>query len=188
LEGEVNIKAILAGAAAGACVILSAATAQAATEVFTFTDNVDGIFAQGAFNVADTANAHGTFDITGVTGTVTTDFGAPAVDVIQGLIGSPNTPDPTNNFGFIYDDVTPLDVDGVLFSGMSNAIYNLWSNGGTSGELYTYGLPGVPAFDARGTLSVGSVPEPSAWAMMIMGFGALGGALRAARRGMTFAA
>jgi hypothetical protein len=184
-----KIKAFLAGAAATAALALSAASAQAATQVFNFTDNVDKIFAFGSFSVDDTPNALGTYNITGVTGTVI-DAGpaSPIVDQIQGIIGDPNTPDPVINFGFIYDNVTPLNTNGVLFSGMSNAIYNLWSNGGTSGELYTYGLSGVPAFDAHGTLSVGSVPEPSTWAIMLMGFGALGAALRSGRRRLVLAA
>ena len=184
-----KIKAFLAGAAATATLVLTAASAQAATEVFKFSDYVDGIFASGTFVVDNTPNAHGTYDITGVSGTVLNgSLATPVVDPIMGVVGDPNTPDPVVNFGFIYDNVTPLNTNGVLFSGMSNAIYNLWSNGGTAGELYTYGLPGVPAFDAKGTLSVGSVPEPTTWAMMLMGFSALGGALRAGRRRTVLAA
>jgi hypothetical protein len=183
MEGIMKIKSFLTGAVAVASLALSAASAQATTDVFNFADNVDGIFAIGTFTIDDTANASGTFDITNVTGTVIDAQPAtPVVDQIVGLVGNPSSPSPTDNFGFIYDNVTPLNVNGVLFSGQSGALYNLWSNGGTNGELYTYGLNGVPNFDAHGTLSVGGVPEPATWAMMLIGFGGLGASLRGARR------
>jgi len=37
------------------------------------------------------------------------------------------------------------------------------------------------------TLSISAVPEPATWAMMLAGFGGLGAAMRAARRGRTSA-
>lgn len=184
-----KIRSVLAGAFSVAALILSAAPVQAAVEAFSFSDNVDGIFANGDFTVANTANANGTFDITNITGTVINDStGVPAADVIGGLIANPSDPNPTIADGFIYDNVTPLNTNGVLFQGATTgAIYNLWSNGGKAGELYTYGLPGVPNFDALGTLTLG-VPEPATWAMMLVGFGGLGGALRGARRKRALAA
>ena len=174
---------VLAGAASLAALILFAAPAQAATEIFNFADNADGIFATGTFTVDDTANANGTFDILAVTGSVMDDRGStPLVDQITGLIGNPGQPNPTVALGFIYDDVTPLNTNGVLFQGTSSAVYNLWATGPGAGELYTYGVNGAPAFDARGTLRVGAVPEPASWAMMLMGFGGLGALLRGRRQ------
>ena len=179
-----KIQTILTGAISAVALALAAAPVQAATEVFNFADNADGIFAVGTLFVADSPNKNGTFDIQGIIGSVTnaTDPSNVKVDDILGLVSSPNQPDPTDNYGFIYDNVLPLNINGVLFSGDSSAIYNLWSTGGKTGEFYTYGIPGVANFDAHGTLSVGSVPEPATWAMMLVGFGGLGGALRAARR------
>jgi hypothetical protein len=175
------MKTILKGAAAAAAVLFaSAGAANAATELFSFTDATDGISASGTLTVDNTANANGTFDITAVTGSVT--HGA-ATDAISGIIGSPNTPNPTVNFGFIYDNVVPFNTNGVLFQGVSGAIYNLWSNGGEAGELYTYGLPNVAAFDAHGTLGVSAgVPEPASWAVMLTGFAGIGAAIRSSRR------
>ena len=194
MEGVLKIQSVLAGAVSLAALALIAAPVQAATELFNFQDNVDGIFVMGSFTTSDTANANGTFDIMGITGTVmnaNNDPAHPLVDQISMLIANPGQPNPTVADGFQYDNVTPLNTNGVLFEGGSGAIYNLWSNGGPSnaanGEFYTYGGP-VPSFDAHGTLSVGPVPEPAAWAMMLVGFGALGGALRYSRRKQALAA
>ena len=186
-----KIHSVLAGAVSLAALVLAAAPVQAATEMFSFTDSSDNIFANGSFVTSNTANPDGTFDITSVTGSVVDDrSGTPIADMIT-LIGNPNDPTPTVADGFIYDDHSPLNTNGVLFQGASGAIYNLWSNGGPSnnaaGELYTYG-GAVPSFDAHGTLSVGPIPEPAAWTMMLVGFGALGGALRYSRRKQALAA
>ena len=178
-----KIGAVLAGGFSIAALVVTAAPAQAATEVFNFADNVDGIFAFGTLTTSDTPNTIGTFDITDITGTVIdARTAAPTVDQISGMIPNFSDPTPTDAFGFIYDNVMPLNINGVLFEGASADIYNLWSTGGTTGELYTYGDGGLPAFDAKGTLSVGVVPEPATWAIMLMGFAGLGGALRAVRR------
>ena len=176
------IRTIFAGVVSIAALALAAAPSQAATQAFSFNDNVDGIFAFGDFTIADTANSDGTFDITNLSGEVIDDrSGTATTDAISLEIPNFNDPAPTNAFGFIYDNVAPLNVNGVLFMGNSGDIYNLWSTGGGAGELYTYGNGGLPAFDAHGTLAVG-VPEPATWAMMLTGFSALGGVLRAGRR------
>jgi len=183
------MRTIFAGVLSAAALAFAAAPSQAAVEVFQFNDNVDGIFAFGDLTVSDTANANGTFDITNITGSVIDDrSGTPTVDAISFEIPNFNDPNPTVAFGFSYDDVMPLNINGVLFQGASADIYNLWSTGGSTGELYTYGDGALPAFDAHGTLSVGAVPEPASWAMMLMGFGALGGALRIRRRKQALAA
>ena len=178
-----KIQAVLSGAAALAALVLCAVPAQAATEMFNFADNADGIFAMGTFTVDNVANSNGTFDITAITGTVMNDSGPmPLADQIIGLVPNPGQPNPTVAFGFIYDNVTPLNTNGVLFQGQSSGIYNLWSNGGKAGELYTYGVASAPHFDAHGTLNAGAVPEPASWAMMLMGFGGLGALLRGRRQ------
>ena len=56
--------------------------------------------------------------------------------------------------------------------------------GGTA--LFTVGNNGAYAFDTTGlTLSVSAVPEPATWGLMILGFGAVGGAMRRRRAATT---
>lgn len=60
-----------------------------------------------------------------------------------------------------------------------NAV-NFWSNGDTGGGV-SYGAgvtDGVNPLDYVGGLSVTPVPEPSAWLLMIGGFGIAGMAMR----------
>ncbi len=55
---------------------------------------------------------------------------------------------------------------------------------GSSSELLTFFASGTgaPPFALLADVSISAVPEPATWAMMILGFGAVGGAMRAARR------
>ena len=46
---------------------------------------------------------------------------------------------------------------------------------------------GSPYGPVIGQVSVGAVPEPATWAMMLMGFGGLGAAMRSSRRRMALA-
>jgi hypothetical protein len=183
-----NIRAIATGAIALGAWIMASSPVRASTDVFSFTDSVDAIFANGAFTVADKPNTEGTYDITGVQGSVVdADLPIPTADLITLLIPNFNDPKPSDAFGFVYDDVMPLNINGVLFQGQSAALYKLWSTGQGTGELYTYGVGDMPQFDARGVLRVAAVPEPATWAMMLAGLGCLGGWLRAGRRGKGFA-
>jgi hypothetical protein len=81
----------------------------------------------------------------------------------------------------------------LLFSGDNSRPTWEWNSAYTSGPLiflFGNGGRGVVAvddvtFDVRG-ISAAAVPEPSTWAMLILGFGAVGGALRR-RRPLAFA-
>jgi hypothetical protein len=75
----------------------------------------------------------------------------------------------------------PADNDGLVFnvvdsgSPADNTVFNLWFNGGTSytGALFSGSAQPVE----NGTLTVtevAAVPEPSTWAMMILGFFGVG--------------
>ena len=59
-------------------------------------------------------------------------------------------------------------------------VYNLWMNSDGDAELYTYGAPG--ALDVHGSITTTAVPEPMTWALMLIGFGGLGLAMRSRRR------
>ena len=61
----------------------------------------------------------------------------------------------------------------------------------TLDDVFYAGSPSAPTFqpgsfavtgNGADTLTISAVPEPAAWALMILGFGALGGVLRAQRK------
>ena len=171
---------VLAAVTFVACLAFAGASS-AATYAFNFTDTSNTFTASGLLTTSNTLNAVNGYDVTAISGTVT---GNPAVDFITGLVPNPNQPNPTNNGAFIYDNVlfTPgqaLDVNGLLFN-TSAGVYNLWMNSSRDAELYTYGAPG--ALDVHGALTITAVPEPMTWAMILIGFGGLGLALRSRRR------
>jgi hypothetical protein len=78
-----------------------------------------------------------------------------------------------------------LDIYGVVFKLADGKAVDLWSNGSLFGSPVTYGL-GVT--DGKTVLDyVSSVPEPATWAMMIGGFGMIGGVMRRRRTTVTYA-
>jgi len=88
--------------------------------------------------------------------------------------------DGTDLFGA--DTVFPPSENGLLFDvGTKVAefgqfpLLGLFSNGnGTFGAVFTGNVGGTEHFDESGTLNISAVPEPSTWAMMILGFCGLG--------------
>ena len=62
MEGVLKIQTLAAGAFSMAALVLASAPAQAATELFSFSDGADGIFANGQFITSDTPNALGTYE------------------------------------------------------------------------------------------------------------------------------
>lgn len=70
----------------------------------------------------------------------------------------------------------PAPGDGSWFDGSTNGTYRVW---GTAGETFT----GITLATSSNSfeidnLAIGGVPEPASWAMMILGFGAIGFAMR----------
>ena len=79
--------------------------------------------------------------------------------------------------------------------GEFGAIYSAnWLNGALSRAVFNV-APGTYSFSVTGTIvggfpadfgirldTLGAVPEPATWAMMLLGFGFLGGAMRSAKR------
>jgi hypothetical protein len=60
----------------------------------------------------------------------------------------------------------------------------------TDNILNSYGFETTPGATITATVagaSAGAVPEPASWAMMLGGFGVIGGAMRARRRSVAFA-
>ena len=160
-----------------ACALLGATAtvpASAAVYDFTYTGSLSGDL---IITTADTLDAVGGFDITGVSGT----FGG---DAITGLFNNPNQPNPSANSHFTWDNVLfpsgvrAFDRYGIAFTTTTDT-YNVFdaiadASGGTADT--PYGLivasTGVETF-GNGAL-IAAVPEPSTWAMMILGFFGLG--------------
>lgn len=124
----------------------------------------------------------GTFLAAGPTpGAVATLTFNQSVDVFGFLIGSPDSynqltiTSTSGTFNF-----TPLSL-GLSGSGDQSLSQFVNFRTTTAGErILSASFTNVPALNAFETanFSAGAVPEPAAWAMMIAGFGLIGGALR----------
>ena len=199
-----RLKTILAGLTAAAA--LAAGQAGAATWLLDYASTGGSpLFADLTLSTSDVLNAVGGFDITGVTGQVDG-------DAVTGLVTNPSQPFASYSADgmFIFDNVLwpagapVLSNPGLFFHGASGNEYNLFSDNASTYELYraqsgvgylANSVGGVqisrvvltPLGDGyRGLPGVG-VPEPNTWALMIIGFGAVGAALRLRRRAIPFA-
>lgn len=78
--------------------------------------------------------------------------------------------------GYFIDNMfVQLSPDGLPTGGTASGIINITVNAGQTFGAY------VSSSDnslGRGAISFGGVPEPATWAFMILGFGAVGGAMR----------
>jgi PEP-CTERM motif len=163
--------------------------AEAATYDFNFstTDSVFSVTA--AITTADTLDAVGGYDVLSISGTIS----GPGGGTIA-LTQNPSQPFADPTVTFTYDNVyfvgagPQVDENGILFSA-GGYHYNLFSLGPTTYYLssdnpagvYIPGEPvtfGEPVRIATAT----SAPEPSTWALMLLGFVGLGLAARQARR------
>ena len=74
-----------------------------------------------------------------------------------------------------------FDIYGLAFVIEGGNVVNVWSNGNVPRVGLNYGVAvtdGIDALDYVDGVAVAAVPEPATWAMMIIGFGAIGGAMR----------
>lgn len=182
-------------ALAALCVAASAQAASAATIDFNFSDLADGVVASGTLDVV------GGQAIAGA-GTVTSPFwtGPDAITLVT--LSTPGVHDLgggnlSYRFGggtdLIGDTTVPVDGQGLVFSVATNpnldAGLNIWSNGGGSYTAFLAGNAPVGSdsiiyngYNGSFTTTVAAVPEPAAWAMMLLGVGFIGAGLRMARR------
>jgi hypothetical protein len=164
---------------------------------WTFTNVANGIEAYGTLTTGAAAN--GGYDVTALTGFVND----PTIGVDAAITGYSSAPGIDGSFA--WDNIvytTPgaahLDNLGLLFDagGQEVNIYN--SIGPCCSAIYTPGS--YPKGDITagsnnntggdaGTFNISAAPEPATWAMMFMGIGMIGGALRYGRqkRSLSFA-
>lgn len=170
-----------------AAVGLVSVSANAATYDFDFS-TADSLFtATGSITTANTLDAVGGYDVLSMSGTLSGPGGGTVT-----LVLNPSQPFPTYTADFGYDNVyfpsaaAEVDLTGILFSAGSYD-YNLYSYGSTyyllsdnPAGIYVYGEP-ITFRDPIQTAA--NAPEPSTWAMMLLGFVGLGfAARRRARR------
>ncbi len=191
-----RLKTMLAGLTAALTLTvgaLAAGQAQASTWLLNYTSTGGlPLVANLTLDASDVMNTVGGFDALSISGNVDG-------DTITGLIANPSQPlaHYSADGMFIYDNVvwptgTPaLSNPGLFFSGASGNEYNLFSDNATTYELYRAQSGVGYLAHSVGTLSVaeqartvtgGGIPEPATWTMIIIGFGAVGAALRIGRR------
>lgn len=169
---------------------------------------ISGIFSDSNIGLADIA----------ITGIVPSNPGSPTSDnllaphsfgfypVADGVQGpDPNAPPAP---GFSYDDLyypagSPqtatsypfhggvFDIYGLVFTLANDDSVNLWSNGDVPGSGLNYGVgvtDGTSVLDYQSPVMLAAVPEPASWAMMLLGFGGIGIALRRRRPAKRLAA
>jgi hypothetical protein len=159
-----------------AAMLFAASTANATIYHFSF-ETTDGVFTvSGNAATAATANtldSVGGYDVLALTGTVS----GPGGGSIS-LIANPAQPTAFNNGSWIYDNVlfphaAPfVDNPGLLFSAGGSA-FN-WYSVGTQTYLSSNASAGAYNLgELVGSVSL-NTPEPSTWAMMLLGFAGLG--------------
>jgi hypothetical protein len=176
-----KIHLLLAAAALSIAGFTAAGSACAATYVFDF-QNSDPTDAYGDVAVSGTFTASSTLAsaISAISGTVS---GAPA-PLVNGVIDAISPYADADNILYAtgVDTNNNVSFGGVSFD-VSGETYNLYTyNGGTYLLASSIDPVGYPQNGTPGTFSVTLVPEPATWAVMLVGFGGLGVAMRSRRK------
>lgn len=166
--------------AVGLSAMAAAMPALAANYIFSFTPSQKllgtSYSGSGIFTTSDTAmtvNGQTAFAITGITGTIN---GSAINNASGGNYGNYFT-----SGGYF------LDGSGVNITTTNNMSLNFFNQ--SSNNLYRVnGTNPTAIFYANASSSaVAAVPEPTAWALMIVGLGAVGFAMRTRKRATSFA-
>jgi hypothetical protein len=166
------MKNLLFAVAAAATLIVAAPLANAAT-VLTFTFSPDGNSAVAAFNSNGVgATFSDTYTFTLPAGFASTSLTTAAVN---GMTDTAFSSVVLNGITLTTNSTGTIDEKSLLHVAVNPGDNSLVVNG-TSGGLYSYG--GNISFAKL----VAGVPEPASWALMILGFGGMGAALRNKRR------
>jgi len=113
-------------------------------------------------------------------GEVNTIFGQPTTNFADGR-GGPVTFGPTQNYGAFADQTVIRFSNGGNFIGLravtgTGTFYGFAYS--TDNILNSIGFENVADTAITATTAAGAVPEPASWALMIAGFGLVGGAMR----------
>lgn len=194
------VRTFLAATAACALAGLSATAADAAHFAFDFTAPVqfcyendagasecyagDTATGAGFFDADD--NGDGSFSITSVTGKVFPWDGSDAwtIDFFQGGSFDPSVIPAID----LVDGAYQLDNLSIGFSSSYSSSFLMFFRSSGDGSLTGYAGDGGQITGATFTITpAAAVPEVATWGLMMMGFGAIGFAMRRRRAAVTFA-
>jgi len=101
---------------------------------------------------------------------------ATAINASGLIVGASQTSADSNYYATLWQDGRSYDLNGLIDPALGWSLDSAW---GISGNGYIVGM-GTLNGEQRGFLLslLPSVPEPASWAMMLVGFGAIGGAMR----------
>ncbi len=164
-----TVTSILLAALSAVSIVSSA---QAATFDFSFNDGADS--GSGQFTAPAGLSPYTVTEISG------------SVDgfAITGLSGYGNSDQ------LLYEPAPFFDHAGIAFSAANSLSYNLFTTSGSyllcASNVYATcgGFDGIPT--SVTVTAVGSVPEPASWALMIVGLGVTGFAMRRGRVGVSY--
>jgi len=175
-----GMKARLSLIGAATIALFAAAPASAAEFLFDFsgtgffggTLNGSGTLTTNDMSFMNPTNGFTAQSIIGINGTFN---GSPITGLAPGLFGA-------NNLFYLTGPFF-VDGNGLGFTTAAGVSANLFVTNGTSFRVNTQGaglLTGLVR--ASATPVTPAVPEPATWAMMLLGFGAIGYSMRSARR------
>lgn len=169
-------------AAASIALLSTVASVPASAAVFDFTfDTVETFFGppqtiRGTFTTSDTPVDRFGFTglaITGISGTIN----GTAITGLSDNFGNP--------FYYITTGPTFLDGSGVRFNAGAATNIAFFHQDGVANDRYRVNGNGTISSFGPATSSPAAVPEPATWAMMLLGFGLMGAAMRYRRRSMS---
>ena len=157
-----------------AVIVATGSAANATVYHFTFDSPSESITGQLTVDTSDN-------EVTNITGTLSGVIN----DTINGFIANPYFPNHVSLPGdaFVYDNVFYPDQDslvdqyGFVFTTAGNpgGYWNLWSDASGDYSLYESNRAGdYPITISGGNLDPTAVPEPSTWAMMLIGLAGIG--------------